>query len=73
MADLTIFCIIVALLAFIAFLLIQQQTERKDMLDRLMSRSFVEYKELTQAPVTYDPVDMNEQAEYWKEIERMKV
>lgn len=69
----------VALLMTIAVLLVflykreeQQQQERKDLLDRIMSRSFVEYKEQTTAPIKYEPVSVSEQAEYWREIEEQR-
>lgn len=50
-----------------------QAVERKDMLDRLMSRNLEEYKELTEpVPASGAPVSMTEEEEWIKEIEMMK-
>lgn len=49
-----------------------QVAERKDMLDRLMSRNIEQYKELTEpAPASGAPVSMTEEEEWIKEIELM--
>lgn len=41
--------------------------------DKLMSKDFKEYKELTQEPNIYEPVAVTEQEEWAREIEDMKV
>ncbi len=47
--------------------------ERKDLMDRIMSKDFVEYKETTSDPVKYSPVTVTEEDEYWREVEDNKV
>lgn len=71
---------VISLCTIVAFLLVYLHTreernriERKDLLDRLMSRDFVEYKEMVQEPEKYEPVSLNEEQEYWREIEESKV
>jgi hypothetical protein len=51
----------------------QVAEERKDLMDRIMSKDYVEYKEQTTEPISYTPVTMTEEAEYWREIEENKV
>ncbi|MFC0274099.1 hypothetical protein ACFFIX_22380 [Metabacillus herbersteinensis] len=79
MTGLTISCFVI-LFATIVVLLIHlhrreesNKQERQDLIDRLMSKDFVEYKEQTSEPVMYDPVEVSEAAEYWREIEESKV
>ncbi len=66
---------VVACVNAVALILVlrQQCIDRKDMLDRLMSRSFEEYKELTDPlPPVSDPVDISDEEEWKREIEAMK-
>lgn len=37
-----------------------------------MAKDFVEYKEQTTEPKTYDPVIVTDEDEYYREIEEMK-
>lgn len=48
--------------------------ERRDMLDRLMSKDIVEYKQLQPAAAApkSEPVDMTDEEEWAREIESMK-
>lgn len=73
MAELTLLLTIGVLLVFLYVREQQNRDERKDLLDRIMSRTFVEYKEQTAAPVKYEPVSVSEQAEYWREIEEHRM
>lgn len=50
----------------------QYKEERKDYLNRLMAKDFVEYKEQTEN-VQYEPVVLTEEEEYYREIEEQKV
>lgn len=74
--ELYLFLTIVALLCFLVYERIARQVdqerereERQDLLDRLMARNFVEYKEQTQEPVRYEPVSVSEEEEYWRELQ----
>lgn len=68
-----LFAIIIGLLLFIYKREEQTKKERADLLDRIMSKDFVEYKEQTEEPVQYEPVVLSEQDEYYREIEDRKV
>lgn len=67
-----LFCVICTLLYYMHKQTKQHQDERKDLLDRVMSKDFTQYKEYTVEPVKYDPVDVSEEEEYNREIEAMK-
>lgn len=43
--------------------------ERKDLLDRLMSRDFEEYKEATTPIQRFEPVNKSDADEFWDEME----
>lgn len=60
----------VAMLKFVK----SQQAERKDLLDRLMSKDLAEYKELTaEEPITEVtlPVSLSDEEEWAREVEMM--
>lgn len=71
--NLFLFIIVMMLIVFIYYRESQMQEERKDLMDRIMSKDYVEYKEQTTEPISYTPVTMTEEAEYWREIEENKV
>jgi predicted Holliday junction resolvase-like endonuclease len=78
--NLFLFVIVILLIVFIYMRESQMQEERKDfqeerkdLMDRIMSKDYVEYKEQTTEPISYTPVTMTEEAEYWREIEENKV
>lgn len=73
MAELTLLLTIGVLLVFLYVREQQNRDERKDLLDRIMSRTFVEYKENTTAPVKYDPVSVSDAEEYRREIEEHRM
>lgn len=51
----------------------QHARERQDLLDRIMSKSFEEYKELTEeTPKASEPVDLSEEEEWAREVEMMR-
>lgn len=66
-----LFGIIVLLLYFAYKREEQFKEERKDYLDRIMSKDFVEYKQTES--VQYEPVVLTEEEEYYREIEEQKV
>ncbi|WP_057766706.1 hypothetical protein [Cytobacillus praedii] len=68
-----LFAIILLLIVFIYKREEQMKEERKDLMDRIMSKDFVEYKETTSDPVKYSPVTVTEEDEYWREVEDNKV
>lgn len=52
-----------------------QQAERRDMLDRLMSKDLVEYKELTAVESVSEPgipVSLSDEEEWAREVEMMR-
>lgn len=67
-----LFAIIVLLLYLMYKREEQYKEERKDYLDRLMAKDFVEYKEQAEH-VQYEPVVLTEEEEYYREIEEQKV
>lgn len=67
-----LFAIIILLLILMYKREEQYKEERKDYLDRLMAKDFVEYKAETES-VKYDPVVLTEEEEYYREIEEQKV
>jgi membrane protein implicated in regulation of membrane protease activity len=67
------FATVCALLVFLHQKEQQHKEERKDLLDRIMARDYVEYKEQTTEPVKYEPVTVTEEDEYWREIEERKL
>lgn len=64
--------IIIGLLIFIYLREEQHKKVVNDLMDRAMSKDFVEYKEQTQEPVIYEPVTLTDEQEYWNEIEENK-
>jgi|GEM_PF-4612800 len=68
--------LIVSLLVNLAviFLFVRDRSiERRDMLDRLMSRDLVEYKgHIAPPPEPSTPVNMTDEEEWAREIEMMK-
>ncbi|WP_394137445.1 hypothetical protein [Cytobacillus oceanisediminis] len=71
--SILLFTVITALLVYLHFREEKNRIERKDLMDRLMSRDFVEYKEMVQEPEKFEPVSLDEEQEYWREIEESKV
>jgi hypothetical protein len=71
--EFMLFATIVALLYFTYKREEQMKKERADLLDRIMARTYVEYKEQTAEPVKYEPVTVTEQDEYWMELQEKKV
>jgi hypothetical protein len=67
------FAIVCVLLVYIHQMEKQNKEERKDLLDRIMARNYVEYKEQTAEPVKYEPVTVTEQDEYWMELQEKKL
>lgn len=66
---------VVAVVSNIVLLQVTRQhaAERKDMMDRLMSRNLLEYKELTApTPEPSGPVSLTDEEEWMREIEQMK-
>ncbi|WP_026562485.1 hypothetical protein [Bacillus sp. J37] len=68
------------LFATIVVLLIQlhkreeaNKQERQDLMDRLMSKDFAEYKEQTGEMLKFEPITVSEEDEYYREIEESKV
>lgn len=70
--SVALFCTIVLLLHHMSKREEQNRLERKDLLDRIMSRNFTEYKEHTSEPVKYEPVTLTEEDEYFREVEEQK-
>ncbi|MEF3312333.1 hypothetical protein PV433_25950 [Paenibacillus sp. GYB004] len=65
--------IVVGLLLIISQMQKRHAAERSELMDRLMSRNFDEYKTLTATPVvSSEPVHVSEEEEYYREIEQMK-
>jgi hypothetical protein len=71
--EFMLFATIVALLFFTYKREEQMKKERADLLDRIMARTYVEYKEQTSEPVKYEPVVVTEEEEYWRELEEKKL
>lgn len=71
--SIILFLTITSLLIFIYQREKQHQQDRKDMLDRIMSRNFEEYKDLTQPLPKFEPVYTDEEEEYYRELEEQKV
>jgi hypothetical protein len=62
-------------LAFLVFTFKREQDwkeERQDLFNRIMSKDVAEYKEITSEPVSFEPVTVSEEKEYWMEIEEQK-
>lgn len=70
--SVALFCTIALLLHHISKREEQNRLERKDLLDRIMSRNFMEYKEHTSEPIKYEPVTVTEEDEYLREVEEQK-
>jgi hypothetical protein len=71
--EFMLFATVVTLLYFFYKREEQFAKERNDLLDRIMSRNFTEYKEHTAEPIKYEPVTVTEEDEYWRELEEKKV
>jgi hypothetical protein len=71
--EFMLFATIVSLLYFTYKREEQMKKERADLLDRIMARNYVEYKEQTAEPVKYEPVVVTEEEEYWRELEEKKL
>jgi hypothetical protein len=71
--EFMLFATVVTLLYFFYKREEQFAKERNDLLDRIMARTYVEYKEQTAEPVKYEPVTVTEEDEYWRELEEKKV
>jgi hypothetical protein len=67
------FAIVCVLLVYIHQMERLNKEERKDLLDRIMAKNYVEYKEQTSEPVKYEPVVVTEEDEYWRELEERKI
>jgi hypothetical protein len=67
------FAIVCVLLVYIHQMDKLNKEERKDLLDRIMAKNYVEYKEQTSEPVKYEPVVVTEEDEYWRELEEKKL
>jgi hypothetical protein len=67
------FAIVCVLLVYIHQMERLNKEERKDLLDRIMAKNYVEYKEQTSEPVKYEPVVVTEEDEYWRELEEKKL
>jgi hypothetical protein len=70
--SIALFSTIVSLLYYLYKREEQNRFERKDLLDRIMSRDFTEYKEHTSEPIKYEPVTLTEEDEYLREVEEQK-
>lgn len=64
--------IIISLLYYLHVKERQHNEVVKELMDRIMAKDFVEYKEQTTETKTYDPVVVTEEDEYYREIEEMK-
>jgi hypothetical protein len=73
LSSIVLFLVIAALITYLFIREEKNRVERQDLMDRLMSKDFVEYKESVSEPVEFEPVSMTEEQEYWKEIEDQKV
>lgn len=60
--------IIIALLYYIYAKDKQHNELVNDLMDRIMSKDFAEYKDQTTEPKTYDPVVVTEEDEYYREL-----
>ncbi|GKU76853.1 hypothetical protein L3i20_v212500 [Paenibacillus sp. L3-i20] len=65
--------IVIAICMVLIYVIRSNEEERRDMLDRLMSRNLEEYKELTEPQVIHsEPVALTDEEEWKREIESMK-
>jgi len=73
-----VFLAVLAVISLLFFAVLVQRerehrAERRDLLDRLMSRDIHEYKAVTAPePNVSDPVHVSDEEEYLREIEQMK-